>query len=332
MGSRGWRWRMTTLKAIRRRLHHRGDSREPPGRARRSNHRPQPGGGGRCGSATDAVVDGLTETGFGDRGDGDAGEFRPVEVPQHGEQVGCRLVHVALRAEVERCRSGYGTKAEKRLARGGGGGVEANRSRWGVVLRQQAGRAPRRVSRRFTGLLNAAAKRTNHRFDGVALQAARAQEQRLAAAEIDHGGSDAEGAGPGVEKHCYPPIQSSRHVPRQRRAQPAGEIGRGGGDRPSGRSDQRARHRMRRCPQGDGGQAGTDQPRKGEAARRGSTRVNGPGQKRSINRSARSSSRARRRACAASSTWTIKGLKLGRPLAAKIAATARSLPASAPRP
>ena len=48
----------------------------------------------------------------------------------------------------------------------------------------------------------------------------------------------------------------------------------------------------------------------------GSTRVSGPGQNRAASRSARSSKRATRRAMARPATWAIRGLKLGRPLAA----------------
>ena len=67
-------------------------------------------------------------------------------------------------------------------------------------------------------------------------------------------------------------------------------------------------------------------------ARSGSTSVSGPGQNAAASASARSSNTASRRAAATSGTCTISGLKRGRPLAAKIRATARSDRASPPRP
>ena len=68
------------------------------------------------------------------------------------------------------------------------------------------------------------------------------------------------------------------------------------------------------------------------SARRFSTRLSAPGQKRAAMRRARASNWAKALASARPGTSTISGLKRGRPLAAKIAATARSLLASAPSP
>ncbi len=65
---------------------------------------------------------------------------------------------------------------------------------------------------------------------------------------------------------------------------------------------------------------------------RGNTRLSGPGQNAAASAQARSSKATSRAAASASATCTISGLKLGRPLASKMAATARSLLASAPRP
>ena len=68
------------------------------------------------------------------------------------------------------------------------------------------------------------------------------------------------------------------------------------------------------------------------SARRGNTRLSGPGQKRRAAMRARSSNTASLSASASSGTWTISGLKCGRPFAAKIRATAVSLVASPPSP
>ena len=54
----------------------------------------------------------------------------------------------------------------------------------------------------------------------------------------------------------------------------------------------------------------------GAPSRSGSTSVNGPGQKASASAAAVASNTASRSASARSGTWTISGLKLGRPLAA----------------
>ncbi len=69
-----------------------------------------------------------------------------------------------------------------------------------------------------------------------------------------------------------------------------------------------------------------------QSRRRGSTSVSGPGQKARATVCAFGDSSAYCAALAMFATCTIRGLKLGRPLAAKIAATARSLVASPPRP
>ena len=63
-----------------------------------------------------------------------------------------------------------------------------------------------------------------------------------------------------------------------------------------------------------------------------STSVRAPGQNASASRRPTSVRRASRDAASMPATCTISGLKCGRPLAAKIAATARPLVASAPRP
>ncbi len=70
----------------------------------------------------------------------------------------------------------------------------------------------------------------------------------------------------------------------------------------------------------------------GLPGRAGRTIVSGPGQYAAASASARSSSSARVRAAASEATCTISGLKSGRPLARKIAATAASLSARAARP
>ena len=61
------------------------------------------------------------------------------------------------------------------------------------------------------------------------------------------------------------------------------------------------------------------------SARRGSTSVSGPGQKRAASARASAGKTARPSAAARSATCTMSGLKAGRPLAAKMPATARSL-------
>ena len=66
--------------------------------------------------------------------------------------------------------------------------------------------------------------------------------------------------------------------------------------------------------------------------RRGSTSVRGPGQKCRASSRARASNLTALAAASAACQCTMSGLKRGRPFAAKIAATARSLRASAPRP
>ena len=68
------------------------------------------------------------------------------------------------------------------------------------------------------------------------------------------------------------------------------------------------------------------------SARRGSTRVSGPGQKAAAKARARSSAITSANALSASGKWQINGLKCGRPLASNTAATARPLRASAPSP
>ncbi len=70
----------------------------------------------------------------------------------------------------------------------------------------------------------------------------------------------------------------------------------------------------------------------GQSGARGRTSVKGPGQNRIAKRSARSFQTTSARAGARLSMWTISGLKRGRPLAAKIAATAASLVATPPSP
>jgi hypothetical protein len=70
----------------------------------------------------------------------------------------------------------------------------------------------------------------------------------------------------------------------------------------------------------------------GQSGARGSTSVSGSGQKRSASIDARSSKTTSRRAAAASMTWMMSGLNCGLAFAAKIAATATSFVASAPRP
>src|SRR3954464_11915231 len=55
----------------------------------------------RCRGAAQAVVDGDAQTLFGNGHDGDGRVLRPVERPQHGEQVGRGLEQIALRAEVQ---------------------------------------------------------------------------------------------------------------------------------------------------------------------------------------------------------------------------------------
>ena len=68
------------------------------------------------------------------------------------------------------------------------------------------------------------------------------------------------------------------------------------------------------------------------SARRGSTRLSGPGQKWRAARRPRSSNSASASASARPGTCTISGLKRGRSLAAKMRATASSLVASPPSP
>ena len=65
---------------------------------------------------------------------------------------------------------------------------------------------------------------------------------------------------------------------------------------------------------------------------RGSTRVSGPGQNRMASRSASGVKAASLRAWSRVATWAMSGLNIGRPLAAKIPATASGAVASAPRP
>ena len=65
----------------------------------------------------------------------------------------------------------------------------------------------------------------------------------------------------------------------------------------------------------------------------GTTTVSGPGQRCSTSCAADAGHAAqKRRAACASTTWTISGWSAGRPLAAKIAATAASSSARAPSP
>ena len=70
----------------------------------------------------------------------------------------------------------------------------------------------------------------------------------------------------------------------------------------------------------------------GQSGRRFSTMVSGPGQKAAASFSASGVNNASSRARATSGRWEISGLKLGLPLAAKMAATARPSVASPPSP
>ena len=65
---------------------------------------------------------------------------------------------------------------------------------------------------------------------------------------------------------------------------------------------------------------------------RGATSVSGPGQKASASRASVSGRSTKSNAPSKSGTWAIRGLKLGRPLASKIPATAWACVASAPSP
>ena len=117
------------------------------------------------------------------------------------------------------------------------------------------------------------------------------------------------------------------------RADGAAAIGRGRGDRPAGGADQRLRHRMRRRADRHRVEPGRRQQRDRRVLR---ARQH---QRERSRPEARGELVGRRRSSApgasprpASSTWLISGLNCGRPLASKIAATARSLVASPPRP
>lgn len=70
----------------------------------------------------------------------------------------------------------------------------------------------------------------------------------------------------------------------------------------------------------------------GAEARRDSTKLNGPGQKRSARRRASGVASPSAKAASALSTWMMSGLKAGRPFTAKTAAMAVSEAASAPKP
>ena len=73
-----------------------------------------------------------------------------------------------------------------------------------------------------------------------------------------------------------------RHARAVGRADPAGAVGRWGGDRATGRAQQRLRDRMGRRPQRHRVEPGARQQRQRRCpARRGNTRVSGPGQNRS---------------------------------------------------
>ncbi len=151
--------------------------------------------------------------------------------------------------------------------------------------------------------------------------------------EIEHRRFDADEAGPAIEDHRRARAERLRDMLGAGRAHLAAAIGRGRRDRPAGRRASAP------GPSGwDGARIATvSRPAVAsramvEPSARGSTSVSGPGQKRAASFSAVSLQRTKARAAAASRTWLISGLNCGRPLASKIAATARSLVASPPSP
>jgi hypothetical protein len=140
-----------------------------------------------------------------------------------------------------------------------------------------------------------------------------------------------------------PPSSTSRlvaelvvHVLRRGRADAAEAVGAGPGH--AGHAglgagqQQRLRHRMRRAAQADGvlpaGGGGAD----AGLARQDQRQRAGPEGLHQLLREGGSGWAKRDSASVPSGTWTISGWSLGRPLAAKMPATAMSLVASAPRP
>ena len=141
------------------------------------------------------------------------------------------------------------------------------------------------------------------------------------------------GAGPPSRMMATRSAEVCLHVRRERRAHMAGAVGAGRRDRPIGGAQESLGEGMGGNPQRDGVEAGGRQI--GHRAPRlpwRITRVRAPGQNAAANCRPLSVRRPSRKAASVSGTCTISGLKCGRPLAAKIAATARPFVASAPRP
>ena len=151
--------------------------------------------------------------------------------------------------------------------------------------------------------------------------------------EIEHRRFESDVARPAIEDHRHPIAQRFGDMLGAGRADGAAAIGRGRGDRPADGADQRLRHGMRRRAHRHRVEAGRRQQRDRRVlrARQHEGERSRPEARGELVGRRRSSCTSR---CAspASSTWLISGLNCGRPLASKIAATARSLVASPPRP
>ncbi len=157
------------------------------------------------------------------------------------------------------------------------------------------------------------------------------QQPRRIARQVEHRGFQADGRRAAVEDQVDPAVQVGQDVLGAGRREAIRPIGAGRGDRPAAPRDEPAGHRPGRASHADRRLAGGDDvgnPTRPAQDERQRTRPE-PGRQSSASAG---HSATHRRAWPMSATWTISGLTDGRPLAAKIRATAAASVATAPRP
>ena len=133
------------------------------------------------------------------------------------------------------------------------------------VMRSERARRDRRLPRRRFGEGDA-----ERRLDLLARDRARPQQARRAAETGDNRGFDAPAAGAGVENQGDAPVEVGQHVLGARRADGAGAVGGGRGERPADSGDERARDLKTRHANGERVEAGARE--QADAAIRGDRR------------------------------------------------------------